>query len=33
MKFGRNTRIARTDADAWLEARRSEGGLPAYRAA
>ena len=23
MKFGRNTRIARTDADAWLEARRS----------
>ena len=31
MKFGRCTRIARTDADAWLEARRSEGGLPSYR--
>jgi excisionase family DNA binding protein len=33
MKFGRNTRVARTDADAWLEARRSEGGLPSPRAA
>jgi excisionase family DNA binding protein len=33
MKFGRNTRIARTDADAWLEARRSEGGLRSQRAA
>jgi hypothetical protein len=33
MKFGRSTRIARTDADAWLEARRSEGGLPSYQAA
>jgi excisionase family DNA binding protein len=33
MKFGRSTRIARADADAWLEARRSEGGLPSYQAA
>jgi excisionase family DNA binding protein len=33
MKFGRSTRVARSDADAWLDARRSEGGLPSERAA
>jgi excisionase family DNA binding protein len=33
LKFGRNTRIARVDGDVWLEARRSEGGLPSRRAA
>jgi excisionase family DNA binding protein len=33
MKFGRNTRIARVDADAWLQARRQDGGLPSQRAA
>ncbi len=33
MKFGRNMRIAKVDADAWLQARRREGGLPSQRAA
>jgi excisionase family DNA binding protein len=33
MKFGRSTRIARTDADAWLEARRQEGGFLPKQAA
>jgi excisionase family DNA binding protein len=33
MKFGRNTRMAKIDADAWLQARRQEGGLSSQRAA
>ena len=33
LKFGRNTRVAKVDGGARLEARRAEGGLPSKRAA